>query len=131
MAMVTTDVEDVYHVLRGSAVLPMQAGNCMWRSPEAHAEEPIISTCDMFTFGLVISPGDSVVSDRGHSHVCTYFSCQFRCICAVTNRVLLAFAKSELEEGEELLPRITSSQISYLVDADDVPDPLNHLQGNS
>jgi hypothetical protein len=35
------DVEDVCHVPPGSAVVELQAGNWMWRSPEAHAHGPV------------------------------------------------------------------------------------------
>lgn len=33
-----------------------QAGNWMWRSPEAHARGPVNKPSDVFSFALVVSP---------------------------------------------------------------------------
>jgi len=43
---------------------------------------------------------------------------------------VLAVAKSELEEGEELLSRVIARQISYFADWDGITGLLNHIRGN-
>lgn len=55
------DVEGVCHVPPGSAVVGLQAGNWMWRSAEAHAQGPVNKPSDMFSFGLVVSRGTSLL----------------------------------------------------------------------
>jgi hypothetical protein len=45
-------------------------------------------------------------------------------------KVVLAVAESGLEEGEELLSRVTARQISYFADADGLSGLLHHLHGN-
>lgn len=47
----------------GSAILGRQLGNWMWRSPEAHAEGPMNTFSDVFSFGIVVSPEYFLVTD--------------------------------------------------------------------
>lgn len=49
------DIEDAVHLPPGRHFVGRQAGNYMWRSPEAHAEGPIGKPSDMFSFGVVVS----------------------------------------------------------------------------
>lgn len=44
---------------------------------------------------------------------------------------MLAVAKSELEEGEELLSRVIARQISYFADWDGITGLLNHIRGKT
>jgi len=50
------DVEDACRVPHGRNIVGLQVGNWMWRSPEAHAQGPVNTPSDMFSFGLVVSP---------------------------------------------------------------------------
>ena len=49
------DLEDSAHVPPDCDILGKQAGNWMWRSPEAHASGPVNKPSDMFSFGIVVS----------------------------------------------------------------------------
>ena len=49
------DLEDAAYILPGSDILGAQVGNQLWRSPEAHAQGPVNSLSDMFSFGIVVS----------------------------------------------------------------------------
>lgn len=49
------DLEDAAHIPPGSAMIGKQAGNWMWRSPEAHARGPVNKPSDIFSFALVVS----------------------------------------------------------------------------
>lgn len=50
-----SDLEDAVYVPPGSHVIGKQAGNWMWRSPEAHARGPVEKSSDIFSFALVVS----------------------------------------------------------------------------
>lgn len=49
------DLEDAAHIPHGSHMVGKQAGNWMWRSPEAHARGPMNKPSDIFSFALVVS----------------------------------------------------------------------------
>ena len=49
------DLEDAAHIPPGSHMVGKQAGNWMWRSPEAHARGPVNKPSDIFSFALVVS----------------------------------------------------------------------------
>lgn len=49
------DFEDAAHVPLGYDIMGSQVGNQLWRSPEAHAQGPVNSYSDMFSFGIVVS----------------------------------------------------------------------------
>lgn len=49
------DLEDAAHIPPGSHMVGKQAGNWMWRSPEAHAQGPVNKPSDIFSFALVVS----------------------------------------------------------------------------
>jgi serine/threonine protein kinase len=49
------DLEDAAHIPPGSHIIGKQAGNWMWRSPEAHAQGPVNKPSDIFSFALVVS----------------------------------------------------------------------------
>lgn len=49
------DLEDAAHIPPGSCMIGKQAGNWMWRSPEAHARGPVNKSSDIFSFALVVS----------------------------------------------------------------------------
>jgi hypothetical protein len=50
------DLEDAAYIPPGSAMIGKQAGNSMWRSPEARAKGPVNKPSDIFSFALVVSP---------------------------------------------------------------------------
>lgn len=50
------DLEDAAHIPPGCDMVGKQAGNWMWRSPEAHARGPVNKPSDIFSFALVVSP---------------------------------------------------------------------------
>lgn len=49
------DFEDAAYVPPGSDIVGSQVGNQFWRSPEAHAQGPVNSPSDMFSYGIVVS----------------------------------------------------------------------------
>lgn len=49
------DLEDAAHIPPGLYMIGKQAGNWMWRSPEAHAQGPVNKPSDIFSFALVVS----------------------------------------------------------------------------
>lgn len=49
------DLEDAAYLPPDTAVIGKQAGNQMWRSPEAHACGPIHKPSDIFSFAIVVS----------------------------------------------------------------------------
>lgn len=49
------DLEDSLYLPPGKSVVGKQAGNWMWRSPEAHAGGPIKKSSDIFSFAIVVS----------------------------------------------------------------------------
>ncbi|OJD25306.1 CMGC protein kinase [Blastomyces percursus] len=89
------DIEDAAIVPPGTALLGRQLGNWMWRSPEAHAEGPMTTPSDIFSFGIV-------------------------CIYAVHKRIMFAVDESELGPGEEILAHVLERQISFFADADGI-----------
>lgn len=50
------DLEDAAHIPPGCDMVGKQAGNWIWRSPEAHARGPVNKPSDIFSFALVVSP---------------------------------------------------------------------------
>ncbi|KAG5301891.1 calcium/calmodulin dependent protein kinase [Histoplasma ohiense] len=95
------DLEDSAYIPPGSAMIGKQAGNPMWRSPEAHAKGPVNKPSDIFSFALV-------------------------CIYVVHKRVILAVGE-ELDEGVDPLSIVIERQISYFADADGIAAFLNYL----
>lgn len=49
------DLEDSAYVPPNCDIVGKQAGNWMWRSPEAHASGPVNKPSDMLSFGIVVS----------------------------------------------------------------------------
>ncbi|PYI08835.1 kinase-like protein [Aspergillus sclerotiicarbonarius CBS 121057] len=96
------DLEDAAHIPAGSDMIGKQAGNWMWRSPEAHASGPVNKPSDIFSFALV-------------------------CICAVHKRVIFAVGDEELEEGVDPLAIVIERQISYFADEEGIDAFLKHL----
>ncbi|RAL06639.1 putative calcium/calmodulin dependent protein kinase [Aspergillus homomorphus CBS 101889] len=99
------DLEDAAHIPPGSSMIGKQAGNWMWRSPEAHAKGPVNKPSDIFSFALV-------------------------CIYAMHKRVIFAVGEDELEEGVDPLAVVIERQISYFADMDGLNGLLNHLGDN-
>ncbi|EEQ27303.1 conserved hypothetical protein [Microsporum canis CBS 113480] len=96
------DIEDAAIVPEGSEIAGRQLGNWMWRSPESHAEGPLNSPSDVFSFAIV-------------------------CIYAVHKKVIFAVDESELGEGEEKLARVIERQISFFADQDSIQEFLHHI----
>ncbi|KAL1640939.1 hypothetical protein SLS58_006555 [Diplodia intermedia] len=96
------DIEDAAHVPPESTIVGLQAGNIMWRSPEAHMEAPLSKPSDIFSFGIV-------------------------CIYAVLQRVIFAVGEEELAEGEEALAVVLERQTSYFGDEDGMNGLLEYL----
>ncbi|KNG88038.1 hypothetical protein ANOM_004084 [Aspergillus nomiae NRRL 13137] len=99
------DLEDAVHIPPGCDMVGKQAGNWMWRSPEAHARGPVNKPSDVFSFALV-------------------------CICAVYKRIIFAVREDELEEGVDPLAVVIERQISYFADEDGLNGFLKHLGDN-
>ncbi|EOA90176.1 uncharacterized protein SETTUDRAFT_158793 [Exserohilum turcica Et28A] len=99
------DLEDAAHIPPGSDMIGKQAGNWMWRSPEAHARGPVNKPSDIFSFALV-------------------------CIYAVHKRVIFAVGEEELDEGVEPLAVVIERQISYFADEDGLSGFLRNLGDN-
>ncbi|KAM5449678.1 hypothetical protein MaudCBS49596_004799 [Microsporum audouinii] len=97
------DIEDAAIVPEGSEIAGRQLGNWMWRSPESHAEGPLNSPSDIFSFAIV-------------------------CIYAVHKKVIFAVDESELGEGEEKLARVIERQISFFADQDSIQEFLHHIR---
>ncbi|KUL81690.1 hypothetical protein ZTR_09993 [Talaromyces verruculosus] len=85
------DLEDAAYIPPGSHMIGKQAGNWMWRSPEAHASGPVNKPSDIFSFALV-------------------------CIYAMHRRVIFAVGDDELEDGVDRLAIVIERQISYFAD---------------
>ncbi|KAM5453960.1 hypothetical protein MaudCBS49596_002585 [Microsporum audouinii] len=99
------DLEDAAYIPPGSAMVGKQAGNQMWRSPEAHASGPVNKPSDIFSFALV-------------------------CIYAVHKRVIFAVGEEELDDGIDPLSIIIERQISYFADDDGIDGLLKYLGDN-
>ncbi|KAI0857107.1 kinase-like protein [Xylaria cubensis] len=96
------DLEDSAHVPPGCDIVGKQAGNWMWRSPEAHASGPVNKPSDIFSFGVV-------------------------CIYAVHKRIIFAVSEEELGDGEEILAHVLERQISYFADEEGLDALYKHL----
>ncbi|KAI2707642.1 hypothetical protein CBS147332_6700 [Penicillium roqueforti] len=99
------NLEDAAHIPPGCDMVGKQAGNWMWRSPEAHARGPVNKPSDVFSFALV-------------------------CICAVHKRIIFAVREDELEEGVDPIAVLIERQISYFADEDGLNGFLKHLGDN-
>ncbi|KAK2733738.1 hypothetical protein FQN57_001965 [Myotisia sp. PD_48] len=99
------DLEDAAIIPPGSAMIGKQAGNWMWRSPEAHARGPVNKPSDIFSFALV-------------------------CIYAVHKRVIFAVGDEELDEGVDRLAIVLERQISYFAEEDSLKEFLKYLGDN-
>ncbi|RMD42378.1 hypothetical protein DV735_g2739, partial [Chaetothyriales sp. CBS 134920] len=101
------DLEDAAYVPDDCAIVGRQAGNWMWRSPEAHASGQVQKPSDIFSFGVV-------------------------CIYAVTKTVIFAVDEEELKEGEDKLAVVLERQLSYFADGiDDLEGLLQYLGDDS
>ncbi|KAI9678155.1 MAG: hypothetical protein M1817_006100 [Caeruleum heppii] len=96
------DIESSAYVPPNSDIVGVQAGNKMWRSPEAHAQGRVNKPSDVFSFGVV-------------------------CIYAVLKSVLFAVDEDQLAEGIEPLSVVLERQISYFADQDGLNGLLEHL----
>ncbi|PWY66378.1 calcium/calmodulin dependent protein kinase [Aspergillus sclerotioniger CBS 115572] len=99
------DLEDAAHIPPGSHMIGKQAGNWMWRSPEAHAKGPVGKPFDIFSYALV-------------------------CICVLYKHVILAVGEDELDEGIHRLAIVIERQISYFADEEGFNRFLNYLGDN-
>ncbi|OJJ74559.1 hypothetical protein ASPBRDRAFT_668090 [Aspergillus brasiliensis CBS 101740] len=99
------DLEDAVHIPPGSDMLGKQAGNWMWRSPEAHARGRVNKPSDVFSFALV-------------------------CIYVVYKRVIFAVGDDELDEGIDRLAVVIERQVSYFADKDGFHGFLEYLGDN-
>ncbi|GCB26354.1 2-hydroxyacid dehydrogenase homolog [Aspergillus awamori] len=99
------DLEDAVYMPPGSYMLGKQAGNWMWRSPEAHARGQVNKPSDIFSFALV-------------------------CIYVVHKRVIFAVSDDELDEGIDRLAIVIERQISYFADKDGFHGFLECLDDN-
>ncbi|KAL4922583.1 kinase-like protein [Aspergillus aurantiobrunneus] len=99
------DLEDAAHIPQGCDMVGKQAGNWMWRSPEAHARGPVNKPLDVFLFVLVY-------------------------ICAIHKRIIFAVREDELEEGINPLAIIIERQISYFADKDGLKGFLKYFGNN-
>ncbi|GKZ22531.1 hypothetical protein AbraIFM66951_006485 [Aspergillus brasiliensis] len=99
------DLEDAVHIPSGSDMLGKQAGNWMWRSPEAHARGRVNKPSDVFSFALV-------------------------CIYVVYKRVIFAVGDDELDEGIDRLAVVIERQVSYFADKDGFHAFLEYLGDN-
>ncbi|RAK83920.1 calcium/calmodulin dependent protein kinase [Aspergillus costaricaensis CBS 115574] len=99
------DLEDAVYIPPGSSMLGKQAGNWMWRSPEAHARGRVNKPSDIFSFALV-------------------------CIYVVHKRVIFAVGDDELDEGIDRLAIVIERQISYFADKDGFHGFLEYLGDN-
>ncbi|OJZ92141.1 hypothetical protein ASPFODRAFT_55764 [Aspergillus luchuensis CBS 106.47] len=99
------DLEDAVYIPPGSSMLGKQAGNWMWRSPEAHARGWVNKPSDIFSFALV-------------------------CIYVVHKRVIFAVGDDELDEGIDRLAVVIERQISYFADKDGFHGFLEYLGDN-
>ncbi|PYI06709.1 kinase-like protein [Aspergillus sclerotiicarbonarius CBS 121057] len=99
------DLEDAAFIPPGSYMLGKQAGNWMWRSPEAHAKGPVGKPSDVFSYALV-------------------------CICVLYKHVILAVREEELDEGIHRLAIVIERQISYFADEEGFNGFLNYLGDN-
>ncbi|GIK05575.1 hypothetical protein Aspvir_009688 [Aspergillus viridinutans] len=96
------DLEDAAHIPPGCDMIGKQAGNWMWRSPEAHAQGRVNKPSDIFSFALL-------------------------CIFALHKRVIFAVGEEELDEGVDPLAIVLERQISYFADEDGLTGLLRHL----
>ncbi|TVY37538.1 hypothetical protein LOCC1_G006221, partial [Lachnellula occidentalis] len=97
------DFEDAAYVLPGSAIMGSQVGNQLWRSPEAHAQGPVESSSDIFSFGIV-------------------------CIYVLSKTVIFAPSAEEMEDPDmEPLSIILERQLSYFAEPDTFDGLLRHL----
>ncbi|KAI0818195.1 kinase-like domain-containing protein [Xylaria sp. FL0064] len=100
------DLEDSAHVPPDCDIVGKQAGNWMWRSPEAHASGPVNKPSDMFSFGVV-------------------------CLYAVHKGIIFYVSEEELGDGEEILAHVLERQISYFADAEGLDALYKHLGNDS
>ncbi|RDL40784.1 Serine protein kinase [Venustampulla echinocandica] len=96
------DLEDAAYVPPGSDIVGSKVGNQLWRSPEAHAQGPVNSPSDMFSFGIIVMY-----------------------IRPFPNR---NFCPQEMEDPEmEPLSIILERQLSYFAEPDTFDTLLRHL----
>ncbi|KAI1193247.1 kinase-like domain-containing protein [Nemania serpens] len=100
------DLEDSAHVPPNCDIVGKQAGNWMWRSPEAHASGPVNKPSDMFSFGVV-------------------------CVYAIHKRIIFAVSEEELGDGEEILAHVLERQISYFADEEGLDALYKHLSDDN
>ncbi|KFZ01728.1 hypothetical protein V501_09833 [Pseudogymnoascus sp. VKM F-4519 (FW-2642)] len=97
------DLEDAAYVPPGSDIVGAQVGNQLWRSPEAHAQGPVNSPSDMFSYGIV-------------------------CIYVLSRTVIFALSAKEIEDPEmEPLSIILERQLSYFAEPDTFDALLRYL----
>ncbi|KAF3895034.1 Calcium/calmodulin dependent protein kinase [Trichophyton interdigitale] len=96
------DIEDAAIVPPSCGISGRQMGNWMWRSPESHAEGPMTSPSDIFSFAVV-------------------------CIYAVHRRLIFSVDESELGAGE-ILAHVIEQQIPYFADEDSIQEFLELIR---
>ncbi|KAF2642227.1 calcium/calmodulin dependent protein kinase [Massarina eburnea CBS 473.64] len=99
------DLEDAVYVPPGQNIVGLQAGNWMWRSPEAHVRGPINKPSDIFSFALV-------------------------CIHAVHKRVIFAVGEEELVGNLNREATVVARQMSYFADREGLCAFLDHIGDN-
>ncbi|KFY10985.1 hypothetical protein V491_07379 [Pseudogymnoascus sp. VKM F-3775] len=102
-----SDLEDAAYVAPGSDIMGSQVGNQLWRSPEAHAQGPVNSPSDIFSYGIV-------------------------CIYVVTRAVIFAPSAKDTEDPNmEPLSIILERQLSYFAEPDTFDALLRYLGSDS
>jgi serine/threonine protein kinase len=111
----------------GSAIMGSQVGNQLWRSPEAHAQGPVNSSSDIFSFGIVVSL--PTASPPFLSHIFSFdTNISSQCIYAILRTVIFAPSPEELEDPDmEPLSIILERQLSYFAEPDTLDALLRHL----
>lgn len=104
-----------------------QVGNQLWRSPEAHAQGPVGSPSDIFSFGIVVSflsPSLPLTPDifGVDNNVIS------QCIYVILRAVVFAPSPEDLEGPDmEPLSIILERQLSYFAEPDTFNSLLGHL----
>ncbi|EGD97506.1 CMGC/CDK protein kinase [Trichophyton tonsurans CBS 112818] len=106
------DIEDAAIVPPGCGISGRQMGNWMWRSPESHAEGPMTSPSDIFSFVVVLCTSLTRISAYTPS----------------TDVLSFQLMRSELGAGEDILAHVIEQQISYFADEDSVQEFLELIR---
>lgn len=111
----------------GTAIMGSQVGNQLWRSPEAHAQGPVDSSSNIFSFGIVVRLLQPPLPPFPQIFIVeTNVSSQ--CIYAILRTIIFAPSTEELEDPDmEPLSIILERQLSYFAEPDTFDAILHHL----